>query len=370
MEPNFSIISLTAIAVLGLIISKIKIKGIGLGISSVFLAGLIGGYFGLKVDRITESFGLLLFMAVVGNSSGRTFRQTLKETGGSYILLSFFMALMAFILSIISIHLLRIDSSIVLGAMTGAYTSSPAFSEARIFFESKKDLGMLSASYGFVYPIAVVIKVIFVQIIPKLVKNIDPLKISYREISEEEIKNIDPDGIFQIVLSILIGVLLGSLKINIKSVEISLGSTAGVLITALFFGHVIDKRKLPFEIPVKSQETVKNLGLTMFFAGAGADGGLMFVEVLKNYGLSLFFIGIMFLLVPLFLGFFLAVKILKKRVIPTLSALSACTTCTPSLAVLLEKVKSDEIVGVYAEIYPFALIFMIIVIKLIGIFGT
>ena len=58
------------ISAIGLILGKIKIRGVSLGVTFVFFAGIIAGHIGLSIDAqmlsYAESFGLIIFVYALG----------------------------------------------------------------------------------------------------------------------------------------------------------------------------------------------------------------------------------------------------------------------------------------------------------------
>ena len=71
-EPSYiqAILVLSLICVAGLLCNKIKIKGVSLGVTFVFFAGIVVGHFGLSVDprmlALAQNFGLVLFVWPAG----------------------------------------------------------------------------------------------------------------------------------------------------------------------------------------------------------------------------------------------------------------------------------------------------------------
>ena len=67
-EQSFlqAILILSLICALGLVLSKVKIKGVSLGVTFVFFAGILAGHLGLQIDErmlaLAQNFGLILFV--------------------------------------------------------------------------------------------------------------------------------------------------------------------------------------------------------------------------------------------------------------------------------------------------------------------
>ena len=94
VEQSFvqAIVVLSLICAVGLLFSKIKIKGVSLGITFVFFAGILAGHLGLNIDpamlALAQNFGLVLFIYVLGLQVGPSFFPSLKKGGIKLNLLS------------------------------------------------------------------------------------------------------------------------------------------------------------------------------------------------------------------------------------------------------------------------------------------
>ena len=94
-EPSYiqAILVLSLICVAGLLCNKIKIKGVSLGVTFVFFAGIVVGHFGLSVDprmlALAQNFGLVLFVFTLGLQVGPSFFPSLKKGGIKLNILAF-----------------------------------------------------------------------------------------------------------------------------------------------------------------------------------------------------------------------------------------------------------------------------------------
>ena len=88
-----AIIVLSLICAVGLACNKIKFKGVSLGVTFVFFAGIVAGHFGLEIDPqmllFAQNFGLILFVYSLGLQVGPSFFPSLKKGGLKLNLLSF-----------------------------------------------------------------------------------------------------------------------------------------------------------------------------------------------------------------------------------------------------------------------------------------
>ncbi len=80
-----TVVVISLICALGLALGKLRFFGISLGSAFVFFIGIIAGHFGLRVDAQTldyiETFGLSLFVYMLGLSVGPNFFGSLRHEG-------------------------------------------------------------------------------------------------------------------------------------------------------------------------------------------------------------------------------------------------------------------------------------------------
>ena len=72
-----AVILLALICALGLILGKVKLRGISLGVTFVFFIGILMGHIGLAIDEqalgFAQDFGLALFVYALGVQVGPGF---------------------------------------------------------------------------------------------------------------------------------------------------------------------------------------------------------------------------------------------------------------------------------------------------------
>ncbi|MDR3735177.1 MAG: aspartate:alanine exchanger family transporter, partial [Acidobacteriaceae bacterium] len=113
-----------------------------------------------------RQLGLLLFMAVVGINSGSGFVQTFAKNGPMFLLAGACITLSVTIPALlIGYKLLRIPFAELLGVVSGIHTESAAVGFASRMTSSERP----EVGYASVYPVALILKVIFVQIIFRVV---------------------------------------------------------------------------------------------------------------------------------------------------------------------------------------------------------
>lgn len=161
-----TVILVFLIAALGYLLGRIRIKGIGLGTAAIFLVGLVFGHLGADLPEVLQTTGLVFFITSVGFAAGPGFLQRLRRNGGAYVVLCVSTASIGGCLCLLVIHLGGVEAPLAVGIMTGAFTTSPGFAAAKEAVAASASV--VAAGYGIVYPVGVICKVLFIQLIPQL----------------------------------------------------------------------------------------------------------------------------------------------------------------------------------------------------------
>lgn len=137
-----AVIIICLICALGLALSKVRFRGISLGVTYVFFFGILAGAIGLQVDsqmlNYAESFGLVLFVYTLGLQVGPGFMSTFRTGGSTLNLLSIGVVVIGTLLALVVgwTHLLPLEE--MLGVLCGATTNTPALGAAQ---QTLKQLG-------------------------------------------------------------------------------------------------------------------------------------------------------------------------------------------------------------------------------------
>ena len=162
------LLALFLIAALGYLLGGIKIKGIELGTAGVLLVALVFGHFGCEMPTLIRDFGLALFVTSVGFIAGPKFFRNFKQNAKNYIFLGFIIILSGALVCAACIFISGARPELMVGLMTGALTSTPGLGAAQ---GAAGEFASLAAiGYAIAYPFGVVGVVLFVQIVPKLLK--------------------------------------------------------------------------------------------------------------------------------------------------------------------------------------------------------
>lgn len=167
VNPTFV---LFAVLFLGLLLGNISVKGISLGSSGVLFVALAAGHFGLKVPDGVIGMGTALFVYCVGLGVGNRFFASLRSKGSALALLAVIVVGVAGLVAWGLCGVMGIDSRIATGLFAGACTSTPAFAAATESVQDAQGMSAIGAGYAVAYPFGVVGVVLFVQLLPRLLK--------------------------------------------------------------------------------------------------------------------------------------------------------------------------------------------------------
>ena len=159
---------LFAVLFVGLMFGNLSIKGISLGSSGVLFAALVAGHFGLHVPDGIADVGTAIFVYCVGLGVGNRFFDSLKSRGKYLILLAVLVVGVAWFTALALGSALGMDSGVVAGLFAGACTSTPALAAA---MESQGvQVTGVNIGYAVAYPFGVIGVVLFVQLLPRLLR--------------------------------------------------------------------------------------------------------------------------------------------------------------------------------------------------------
>lgn len=389
------------VAGLGYLLGRITIKGISLGTAGVFIVALLIGaliFTNNAVDntitttiagtttsisknylKIIETLGLIMFVTSVGFIAGPNFFSSLKKNFKSYAFLSLIIILLGGATTVFCIKVLGCGVEMAVGLLSGALTSTPAFSAAKDTISNihADDPQMISAledivtvGHGIAYLFGVVGVVLFVQLVPKLSKaNIEEERAKITSVDTGKIKkasgkrfDIDGFGLAAFAIAIMIGLLVGGINIPMGSSSFSLGTTGGCLMSGLViahFGHFGAMNMMPEK---RMLEIFREFGLMAFLIGAGIPGGANFIDYFE---LKYFFFGALMTLIPMVVGFIIAKYVIKLPLFNNLGGITGGMTSTPALGTLINVAKTDNVASAYAAAYPIALIAVVLVSQFI-----
>ena len=265
------------------------------------------------------------------------------------------------------------------GLLTGGLTSTPGFSAGKevavALDEAAKLAGQVStleadvtAGYGIAYTFGVLGVVLFVQVLPKILKVNMADEVAHFQAANQikipepkgQLVQIDPFGFFAFFLAVALGCLIGAIKIPV--INFSLGNSGGCLIGGLIVGHFAHFGKVDCRLKKETLNFMRELGLVLFLIGAGVPGGVNFIT---KFRWTYFIYGAVMTTVPMIVGYLLARYVFKLSILNNLGSITGGMTSTPALGTLIATAGTDEVSAAYAATYPFALVSIVLASKII-----
>ena len=365
---TFLVFCVLAILTIGYALGRITIKGVSLGSAGVFIVALVFGclFYGnlegqlpdytTNALKIVEHLGLILFVSSVGFIAGPKFFSNMKKNFTSYVLLGLVIIVSGAVVAVACVYVGKLMgetdmerlSAIVSGLFAGALTSTPAFSAAKASVASAELEQLVSVGYGIAYIFGVIGVVLFVQLIPKLLKvNMDTERAKLVAAQEEtasekkqgKLIELDDFGIAPFAFAAFIGIFIGMIKIpltgkGLDGTTFSLTTTGGCLLAALVFGHFGKLGKISLMPKATTLKAFRELGLVLT-------------------------------IVPMIIGFIFAKYILKINILNTLGSITGGMTSTPALGTLIHVAGTEDVAAAYAATYPIALVAVVFVAQFI-----
>jgi len=380
----FMMLCLFAVVAVGYLLGRVTVKGISLGTAGVFIVALVfgcvfykdlsaaltveGQTFVKEALKIVENIGLMFFVTAVGFIAGPGFVSNFKKNFKSYVLLGLIVIVSGALACVGCIFVGRNFTELsnseltamMAGLFSGALTSTPAFSAAKDAVAEGLD-SIVSTGYGISYLFGVIGVVLFVQLIPKLLRadvaaereKITATDTGKKRVYTGKLLDMDDFGLMPLALAILIGVAVGSLKFG----NFSLTTTGGCLLAGLVFGHFGHIGPVNLMPKATTLKVMRELGLVFFLMGAGISGGSRFIELFE----AVYFVyGIVMTVVPMIVGFIVAKYVFKLPLFNNLGSLTGGMTSTPALGTLINVTGTEDVASAYAATYPIALISVVL----------
>ena len=396
----------------GYALGAIKVKGLSLGTAGVFLFALLFGYLctlpGLQnipvlskfymadsADAKISSFkfisniGLVLFVTSVGSIAGPKFFRDLKANAKTYVPMGALIICIGALVTVLFALIPGIGPAYATGILSGALTSTPAFSAAKdtVAELAGDQSGLVVLGQAVAYPFGVIGVVLFVQIMPRLLKadmakerelitHAAPVATA-TEKKQKKLFNLDDYGFAAFGLALVFGLLLGSIKIPLsgRGYEgpcFSLGTTGGPLIMSLILAHFGHIGPISMKTDAHALKSFREFGPMLFLLGAGIEGGVVLVQQISQSELGAmlvvygFIAGILITVIPMIVGFLFSRVICKLPLLNSLGSITGGMTSTPALGTLISTAGTDDVAGAYASTYPIALVLVVLATQLIN----
>lgn len=157
---------LSLVAVLGLALGHVRVRGVSLGIGGVLFGGIFVahfmGQFGVKLDAHTlhfiQEFGLILFVYTIGIQVGPAFFASLRESGLKLNGFAMLIVGLSGVLVVLLHKLLDVPLPVILGVFSGAVTNTPSLGAGQQVLMELGDTGtdVMGMAYAMAYPFGII----------------------------------------------------------------------------------------------------------------------------------------------------------------------------------------------------------------------
>lgn len=283
------------VAVCGLGLGSIHIKGIGLGIAGVLFAGLAFGHFGLTISHevldFAREFGLILFVYAIGVQVGPGFFNSLRRQGLALNGLALGIVVSGVLVTIAVSHLGGVPMPVAVGLFSGGTTNTPSLAAAQQALNelprtSDEISRMPGLGYAVAYPFGV-LGIILTMLTARRAFHVDmkrevedslPPREAALETANIEVKNSNLDGLpirqlprlkdSGVVISRVqhkgeVHAAQGGTRINIGDVLLVVGPKEGLDEFRLIVGEEtsVDLRELPSDVTTRTMIATRHAAL-------------------------------------------------------------------------------------------------------------
>ncbi len=349
--------SLFFILALGMLMGRLRVRGVGVGVAGVLAVALVMGHLGVSLPPVILSLGTVFFVSAVGLSAGERASSVLGRAGVSFVLLALATVGTGLAAAVLLSRALGLGPALGVGMMAGALTSTPGLTAA---LEATGGDPLVGIGYSVAYPLGVLGVVAGTNLAGLLHRRArEP---SSRPVPTEEPPDpVAPAPVSDLLLLLsavaVAGVLVGQIPIPVPGVGfITLGLAGGPLLVAILLGHLggIGPLRASFHGPLLGFQ--RDLGATFILAQVGTAAGATFVELVSRYGTSLLLGGLVVTLVAVSVSLVLAGAAFKMSRSDLAGSISGAMTSTPGLTVAVDMIGDDGPAFAYAMVYPVAIV--------------
>ena len=130
-----AVVVICLVCAAGLALGKLRIGGLRFGVTFVFFMGILCGALGIVIDHdmlnYASSFGLIIFVYVLGLQVGPGFVSAFRSGGTSLSILSLMLVAFGTLLSVLPVLFGNMPVGEMMGVLCGATTNTPALAAAQ-----------------------------------------------------------------------------------------------------------------------------------------------------------------------------------------------------------------------------------------------
>ena len=181
-------------------------------------------------------------------------------------------------------------------------------------------------------------------------------------------RNVNATDLLTFATGVVTGFLIGQIRIDIGGIDISLGAPGGLLLVGILLGYYRSIHPTFGRVPPATLWVFKELGLLLFLAGVGVEGGKGIAEAMSTLGPLILLCSIVIATLPVITAYLYGHHVLKMNPALLLGAVTGSVTCTPAMAAVSEDAHSSIPTIGYAGTYAFATVFCAIACSLMARF--
>jgi AspT/YidE/YbjL antiporter-like protein len=326
----------------GLLLGKIKVKGITLGITWVLFVGIALSAFGVSLNHdmlhVIKEFGLILFVTGVGLQVGPGFFKSFAKGGLSMNIMALVNVALGVGITVLIAKLAHQELTDMAGVYTGAITNTPGLSAAQAAVDDlgiEGGAGRLATGYALAYPLAVVGMIVTCIILR-------PKNLAAEPTTEAVSGKLTVDGgkkkggilLIPIFVIIALGIVLGSIPIPVgMKAPVKLGLAGGPLVVALVAGWLGVKKGWYGTDFTDGQgvHMLREAGIALFLAAVGLGAGGDFVANVSVHYMWVVY-GVIITMVPPLLVAGFGRLVLKMNYYTLMGFIGGSHTDPPTLA--------------------------------------
>lgn len=179
----------------------------------------------------------------------------------------------------------------------------------------------------------------------------------------DQMKRLDNPNLLAIFIGLTLGVLIGSIPINIPgmSTPIKLGIAGGPIIVGILMGAFGPRLHLTTYTTQSANLMMRQFGIVIYLAGLGIDSGAHFFEtVFRPEGLLWIGLGFLLTIIPVLIVGFIASKFFNLDYAHNVGMLCGSMANPMALSYANTTVEGDEPSVSYATVYPLSMFIRVI----------
>ncbi|MBQ7081094.1 MAG: putative transporter [Fibrobacter sp.] len=168
------VLAISLTAAIGIMVGKIKVKGVSLGGAGALFVGILLGHIGMRIEpsvlHFMQEFGLILFVYTIGMQVGPGFIDSLKRHGLVLNILAVGIVLLGVLATVLIYFTTSMHDNVpvLIGMLCGAVTNTPSLGAANSALTAAGvDASLTGVGYAVAYPFGV-IGIILVMILVRV----------------------------------------------------------------------------------------------------------------------------------------------------------------------------------------------------------